>query len=302
MENWVYMHMESIVIVVILIIPTILSVLYGIKLYKITREVQLWKIGVFAGIVVFICLGILLIIMQSLAILGVIIIVATCAFAVNLVGNDIFNTEYIKAENIAKKVEEKEKNKKESEKINAINIINEFYNKSHIVLDSQIKKSPVKSFFIVDIPWKNYSGNKNYYCWIDGENNLCFLPYGMNKIIFNTDDLERYNWDEIYSIHSISEKDIIGYGVGGGFSRKDTVIHKDASLNGALLGGAIAGPIGAYIGGREKSKVYTDTKDERYTFIKYNDNRNKKIIKISGIEALTFFDEYIPNKLLSEKI
>lgn len=132
------------------------------------------------------------------------------------------------------------------------------------------------------------------YIWIKN-NNLCFFPSAPP----NTDApsnvqkirLYRIPVDKIeyYSIsgETIYENKITGGGGGG------------SSTGGAIVGGVIAGEVGAVIGSRKKTDPIESKlikHDDRETFLSFFDNKNIKHSMFFDFESYNSFNELLPKK------
>lgn len=80
---------------------------------------------------------------------------------------------------------------------------------------------------------------------------------------------------------TIPKDDIVAFTMTGDVTTQTNVKGGGASIGGALVGAAVAGPVGALIGGHKKVKTQTTTTDTRRTFLKFRESGAEKTMQFS---------------------
>ena len=75
---------------------------------------------------------------------------------------------------------------------------------------------------------------------------------------------------------TIPKENILAFTSTGEITTQTNVKGGGPSLGGAVVGAAVAGPVGAIVGGKKKVKTQTTTTDTRRTFIKFAENGTEK--------------------------
>jgi hypothetical protein len=101
-----------------------------------------------------------------------------------------------------------------------------------------------------------------------------------------------------YSGSVIHTDNIHYYSKEGNVSYVSNIKGNDFSLKGAIIGGLVAGGIGAVIGSRKELRSETETRDDRKVVFVY-EQAGKVIKKQLPFEFIEFFDSSIPEKDLN---
>ncbi len=125
---------------------------------------------------------------------------------------------------------------------------------------------------------------KNFNIWKENNSiNLCKTLYANNKI--NT----------IVDKYIIPINDIKFFTRNGEYRVDNIVNGGGVNLTGAIVGGVVAGGVGAILGGREKIKTTTKELDKRLTYLYYSENNeNKRMVFTSRDYDILL--ELMPNK------
>jgi hypothetical protein len=116
-----------------------------------------------------------------------------------------------------------------------------------------------------------------------------------HKIIFNIfkniEELEEYE----FPYFAIPIENIISYSVSGTRQQINKISGVGSSLSGALIGGLVAGDVGAIIGSRKAIKTELKEVDNREVRIVYSLGKSQEMKILRGT-ALIALDKLIPDK------
>lgn len=80
---------------------------------------------------------------------------------------------------------------------------------------------------------------------------------------------------------TIHKDNVLSFTTSGELTVTSDVKGGGVSLGGAVVGGALLGPVGAIVGGRKKVKTQTKTVDTRKTYLKFLENNIEKTIVLN---------------------
>lgn len=136
-----------------------------------------------------------------------------------------------------------------------------------------------------------HDGAENKFFYINYDSTNCVLNLWENSALDNS----------VTPYHkSIKKDDIVAFTQLGDITNIQNVQTKGGgpSIGGAIIGNAIAGPVGAVIGGHKKvrTKTINTTTDTRQVVLKFKDNGVEKSIVLSFSPTYSLLCRWIPEK------